>query len=393
MEEIALNIDLIPKELKLILKLLKIEDVSHLVETKKEFQDIDWQLFLELAMHHRLYPLLYGKFKKMEDNLIPPVVAQAIGEAFKRNTFKMLHLSGEMERVIKSFDENEIRILVLKGPVLAKDLYGDLSLRTCGDLDLLVSIHDLEKIDRLLQEEGYLKDDYINKALDDWKWRNHHIQYFHPQKRVDIEIHWRLNPFPGKGPSFEELWLRKRKSSLTSYPIYYLGREDLFSFLVSHGARHGWFRLRWLVDIHQMVKQKMDWDFLIKQLKKYQYLPVGGQAVVLTARLLGTPINQEMKRLIKGNLPQKLAQDAIFFLDKMVNLHSETVPDDVVTYHKRHLFRSMTRRQKCLYVLSFLYPYPLDADTLPLPKPLHILYFPLRPFLWAWRKTRKHALP
>jgi hypothetical protein len=387
----SLNIDTIPKELKLILKLINSEGSSHFVEINKEFQDVDWKLFLEFAMHHRLYPLLYGKLKKIKTNLIPPYVEQILGNEYKRNTFEMLHLSGEMERVNKIFNENQIRMLVLKGPVLAKDFYGDLSLRTCGDLDILVSINELEKVDRILQKEGYLKDDFINKALDDWKWRNHHIKYNHPKKRTNIEIHWRLNPFPGTGPSFEKLWLRKRQSSLTSYPIYYLGREDLFLFLVSHGARHGWFRLRWLVDINQLTTQRMDWEFVYKQLRKYQYLPVGGQAIVLTSILLGTPINIGMKRLV-GNLSQQLAQDAIFFFDKMVNLHTEPVPVEVDHYHKKHLYRSMTKRQKCLYVLSFLYPYPLDVETLPLPKSLHILYFPLRPFLWAWRKTRKHAL-
>ena len=72
---------------------------------------------------------------------------------------------------------------------------------------------------------------------------------FHPTKQIKLEIHWRLNPGPGKEPGFEELWKRKRKSTLTSNSVYMLGEEDLFLFLVSHGARHGWSRLRWLVDI------------------------------------------------------------------------------------------------------------------------------------------------
>ena len=56
--------------------------------------------------------------------------------------------------------------------------------------------------------------------------------------------------------------VRKRISSLTSYPIYFLGREDLFLFLVSHGARHGWSRLRWLTDIDRLLKQELNWEFL-----------------------------------------------------------------------------------------------------------------------------------
>ena len=51
----------------------------------------------------------------------------------------MLHLTREMEMICKSFNENQIKSLVLKGPVLAADLYGDLSLRTSADLDILSS--------------------------------------------------------------------------------------------------------------------------------------------------------------------------------------------------------------------------------------------------------------
>ena len=91
--------------------------------------------------------------------------------------------------------------------------------------------------------------------LNDWKWREHHLSYFHPEKGIQLEIHWRLHPPPSKEPSFEELWKRKRKSELTTYPVYFLGQEDLFLYLITHGARHGWFRLRWLIDIDKMVEK------------------------------------------------------------------------------------------------------------------------------------------
>ena len=54
---------------------------------------------------------------------------------------------------------------------------------------------------------------------------------FHPTKQIKLEIHWRLNPGPGKEPGFEELWKRKRKSTLTSNSVYMLGRKIYFCFL------------------------------------------------------------------------------------------------------------------------------------------------------------------
>lgn len=388
-----LNVSQIPMELKLIIDILKMEDVEHCqADLKKRLEATNWELFLELTMHHRVFPLLNSKLKKMNNSLIPPYVVQTISQTYMMNTYQMLGFSGEMEQVGELFDKNNIRLLFLKGPILGEDLFGDVSLRTSGDLDFLISINDLDKAEELLLKHGYEKDDYIKKVLNDWKWRHHHVTYFHPQKKIKLEIHWRLNPGPGKEPCFNDMWDRKRKSSLTSYPVYYLGREDLFLFLVSHGARHGWSRLRWLLDINQISRQGTNWRELKNLLKKYHYLHVGGQSLFLASQLLGTPITKEMKKIINGNHPKRLAQDAIFYLEKMVNLHNEPVPVDIARYHKRHLFCLMSKWQRLFFIMSFLYPYPEDAQTLPLPSYLHFLYFLLRPFLWAWRKTKNHAL-
>ena len=79
-------------------------------------------------------------------------------------------------------------LLVLKGPVLAVDLYGDVSLRTSGDLDILIPINDLDKAENFLLKLGYEKDDYIQTVLNDWKWRHHHVTYFHPQKGIKLKF-------------------------------------------------------------------------------------------------------------------------------------------------------------------------------------------------------------
>ncbi|MCS0788054.1 nucleotidyltransferase family protein [Cytobacillus firmus] len=387
---VELNLEKIPKELKLILQMIKIENEDRI--SMEYCNEIDWDLFLQLAFHHRLYPLLYSKLMKMENSFIPAKVLQSLSQSYRKNTFQMLHLCGEMEQLSKLFQENEIRPLFLKGPVLAVDFYGEISLRTCGDLDILIPINDLEKANDLLEYLGYKKNEYIQTLLNDWKWRHHHFTYYHPTKRTKIEIHWRLNPAPSKEPPFNELWERRRKSSITSYPTYFMGKEDLFFFLVTHGARHGWSRLRWLADIHQIVKKDLNWDALNKLLKRYQSCHIGGQSLLLSSQLLNTELIKDMQPIIKGNRSYKLAQEALYYLERMVSLHNDPVPKDVANYHTNHLFSLMSFQQKVAYFMSVLHPYYTDVETLPLPKKLYFLYFPLRPFLWAWRKTR-NALP
>lgn len=390
MDRFSLDLAGMPKELRFILTLLKMDNdtdgnpVSH--------TEIDWDLFVDLAMHHRVFPVIYARLKMLDEGVIPAFVQKTLYNQYKRNTFQMLRLSAEMEQVSRLFSAEKVRLLFLKGPMLGHDLYGDISLRTSGDLDMLISINQLEDAEKLLLKMGYEKDDYFKTVLNDWKWRNHHVTFFHPEKRMKLEIHWRLNPGPMKEPGFNILWKRKGRSEITSYPIYTLKREDLFLFLLSHGARHGWSRLRWLIDIHLLMDQELDWQEIHNKLKKYNLLHIGGQGIILASQLLNAKIPNEAKTLVVNRRSEKLAEQALFYLESMINLHTEPVPENVARYHKRHLFSLMATQQRVCFILSFLYPYPEDAETLPLPKRLHFLYFPLRPFLWIWRKTRNHAL-
>ncbi|QWG34651.1 nucleotidyltransferase family protein [Bacillus mycoides] len=392
-KDFGLNVEFMSKELKLLFAILKLQDDETVqIYSDEWFSDIDWEVFLEQAVHHRVYPVIYQKLKQVDEELIPSHIVQTLNRKYKKNTFQMLYLSAEMERINKLCNENEIRMIFLKGPVLSQDLYGDISLRTSCDLDVLIPMQNLEKVEMLLLEQGYVKDDYIQTILNDWKWRHHHITFFHPTKQIKLEIHWRLNPGPGKEPGFEELWKRKRKSTLTSNSVYMLGEEDLFLFLVSHGARHGWSRLRWLVDIKKIVDQELNWSEIHKLMRKYQMLHLGGQALILAAQLLGVRLDERMMELVAKKRSKQLAQEALFYFKQMINLHTDPVPEEVFIYHSRYLFSLMSNQQKILYIMSQLYPYPIDAKTLPLPKFLHFLYFPLRPFLCLWRKTKKLAL-
>lgn len=392
--DLNLDLSVLSKELKLLLLLMKRDNEESVISTHEGlFTNINWDVFLELARHHRVYPYIYNRLKAIDENRIPAYVIRELFQEYQKNTFHMLHLSGEINHLCKLLTDHQIHVLIIKGPALAADLYGNLSRRTSGDLDMLISINDLDKVHELLVKFDYVKEDYFSVVLNEWRWRHHHVTYFHAQKGIKLEIHWRLHPGPSWEPSFNQLWERKRISSLSSNPVYILGREDLFLFLVAHGARHGWSRLRWLVDIDRIVIQNLDWKKLNILLRKYRLLQIGGQALILASQLLCTPSTQEMKTITTGKRPRRLAQEALFYIKHMVNLHREPIPEEVAAYHKRHLFSLMSTSQKALYILSLLYPYPMDAETMPLPRRFHFLYFPLRPFLCAWRKIRKPAVP
>ncbi|MFS3928279.1 nucleotidyltransferase family protein [Priestia flexa] len=370
-----LDLTVLSKELKLLIQLVKskneLKDIGQL-------QNIDWRLFLDLVHHHRCQPIIYLKLKDMPETIVPLEVIQALQQTYTKNTFKMLQLSGEMEQISKLFAENEVKTLFLKGPALAHHLYGDISLRTSKDLDVLVRETDLDKVDALLLASGYVKDG-APSLLNGTKRKTHHVEYVHSQKKIQIEIHWRLHNPPVKEPSFDELWQRKSRSALTSSPVFFLGEEDLFLHLVVHGARHGWFRLRWLVDMDKVFQKKLDYQQVKVLMKKLGYAHLVGQAMILSSQLLNTPVNKELKATTEGSRPTKLAKKAYVYICDSKEITS------IISY----LLSLKSPVQKVGYLMTVAYPSYKDAKLLPLPKPLHFLYFLLRPFLWMGRKVKK----
>ncbi|EIT86524.1 hypothetical protein A374_03099 [Fictibacillus macauensis ZFHKF-1] len=378
-----LDVSQVPKEVFSITQVLddrcQVGEVLHSIE--------DWKLWLTMTLHHRLFPVVYSQLRAIQFKGIPDEIQATLNKHYQKNVFRMLALSAEMSRIQALFDEHNIRVLSLKGPVLGIDLYGDMSLRSSSDLDVMVSLRDLVKVEHLLEEQGYVKDEYIQSVLNDWKWRHHHFTYLHPDRQVKVEVHWRLNPGPGKEPTFEALWQRKRTLSNSSGELHVLSREDLFLFLITHGARHGWSRLRWLHDIDRLVRQGFQWDEATALLKKYSFEDLAGQALLLCEKIFNTPLPSPLKQLCQSKRAFFLAQATVFYLERRVNLHQEPVPEDIASYHKVYLRQIMNREQRLLYVVSVVHPFYTDVETLPLPKQLHFLYFPLRPFLFLWRKV------
>lgn len=378
-----LNKDCLSKELIFILNILD-KDRNHTI-FKDDFESLDWDLFVKLSLHHRVFPLIYLGIQKIND--IPSDTFVKLAYYYKRNTFYMLNLAAQMEFVSRKFADKDIPILFIKGPVLAQELYGDLALRPSSDIDVIIPKNDLQRTESFLLEEGFVKDEYIKSILGDWKWRHHHFTYIHPDKGIKLEVHWRLNPGPSKEPSFKELWLSRRKSVLFNQDIYYLGREELFIFLITHGARHGWSRLRWLNDIDYLIRQGFDNRSLNMLIRKYQLTRITGTTFILVNTLLNTPIQPHFEKYITS-YSKELANNTLFYLKNMISLHNYPLPEEVEEYHSKYLYKVKSKRQKVMFLLSNLHPYPIDYDTLNLPQILHFLYFPLRPFLWIWRKKR-----
>jgi len=348
---------------------------------------IDWNIFLLLASEHRVYPRVANVFNQLDCN-IPLHVMETLNQKTLRNTLKMLKLTAAMERVCYELSQNHIQVLVLKGPVLAEALYGDFSQRTSKDIDILVSGHHFEKAQQVLLQLGYQPDEEIPILLTSVIRRHHHLGYTHPLTGVQVELHWRMSADVYKEPKFTELWERRRETVKTSIPVYFLGHDDLFVYLISHGARHGWFRLRWLADIERMIQMGLDWENITDKCRQLNKIHILGQTLVLVSELFHVQLSRNIIETTMHKKTRQLAEEAIKIINEYVYILRQNSQFDQKYYFKHYTSLLLTPRQKIKLLLNKLYPHDIDTQMLALPRWLHFMYFPLRPFIWVIRKSR-----
>jgi hypothetical protein len=214
---------------------------------------IQWDRVVELAHLHGLAPLLH-RHAVSGALPIPPAHLPILQSLVDANARRALRISGELIAIVDACADAGLPIASLKGPVLAEQLYGNLSLRQSRDLDLLVRHADLQRLVGLLHARGYVSSSGDAAEPDNVTTQDlHHVSLRHPQRRVRIEVHyWLLRPRGRRVHGFDDIASRLQPVMFLGRQVQALAGEDLLTYLCEHGAEHAWCRLEWLVGIAEL---------------------------------------------------------------------------------------------------------------------------------------------
>jgi hypothetical protein len=163
--------------------------------------------------------------------------------------------------------EKGIFFLNLKGPVLSQRIYGDPTYRYYKDFDILVNPEDMQKALAVMKELGFKSYGYEwpisrSKQRNILKFLNQ-INYYHEPTGVSVELHWKIFHWevmkPGKLKDIIQENLTTVQFGGREFKV--LSKELELLYLMIHGALHAWARLKWLLDIYEILKrEKIDLD-------------------------------------------------------------------------------------------------------------------------------------
>ena len=106
---------------------------------------------LELAHLHHNFPIIYFHLHQSKLISLPHDVKITLSKEIVSHRKKTLGMAFELLRIVAILKQNNIKIVPYKGPLLALIAYGETTLRSFDDLDILVTDEDYFKVRTILQ--------------------------------------------------------------------------------------------------------------------------------------------------------------------------------------------------------------------------------------------------
>lgn len=123
--------------------------------------DVDWDVFFEQAVFHRMVPIVLKTFKKINilkkihSHIISAMRYKYMGVITRNEIFNR-----EIEMLNRAFIQENIKAVIMKGAILSCQIYKDIGLREFGDVDYIVKKKDLSKVESILKKLGYVQGIY-----------------------------------------------------------------------------------------------------------------------------------------------------------------------------------------------------------------------------------------
>lgn len=341
---------------------------------------IDWDALTREAFDHGLLPLLYSHLNAECRDLIPSLVLARLKEEFLANSQCNLYLMRELIGTLNLLRANGIEALAFKGPALAAMLYGDLSLRQSGDLDVLIEKEHFPKAKELLQSADYRMEPQLTESQQSSHLRFHcEIQFVHTDQISVVDLHWGVAPrtFPfSLNP--KDLFERSINLTFAGHTIRTFSAEDLLLYLCMNGSKDNWNQLEAVALVAELldVSHRLDWDSCVKRAGATRGKNMLALGLVLAKDLFLCNVPVDVLATLNGN--ESLHQTALTIERRLLG---EARRRPTQLHRFRMNLRYMDRKRDAVVGLARAIYVPTISDwrTISLPGPLYPLYYFLRP--------------
>jgi len=265
---------------------------------------VSWPALFTMAEGHGVISLLASGVANFEENLVPPEFAQKIRQLQRAQVLSGLQMTAELFRLVDQFRDGGLDTLVVKGPTLALQAYGDTGARQYGDLDFLVRQKDILRATELMIAAGY-KPEISPEAISAKRIPGQYV-FVRIAAPLLVELHTErtMRYFP-RGLPIEEFFARRQSVSVDGHQIPALAIEDEVLLICIHGAKHLWERLSLVADVAAFVDRQtgLHWERSFATAQAVGAERMLDTGLLLAGNLLGAALPQNVQARLQSDRP------------------------------------------------------------------------------------------
>jgi len=203
----------------------------------------DGERLEQLARAQSLLPLVAARLREAAPSLVPDVLGERAAGITQETRHWGVAVEVMTERLAGALERSGIPAIALKGPIMARELYGDPGLRITSDIDLLVCRADFMRAVEILSDQGYSAESMVDWAggLPLFEATLNPAEPWSPS----VDLHWRLH-WSDDGFSADAL---ARSVPPEGRNPRLLAPLDLLAALLMIYARDGFWGLRGAADV------------------------------------------------------------------------------------------------------------------------------------------------
>jgi len=245
---------------------------------------LDWERLALLLTRHRLsaYFSVLGKNQHAQ-------WPAAFQKSLKGNRYSLMFYGDQcaihIQALLSGLNQMGIPVIVLKGWAYIPTIYGgDHSLRICEDIDILIRLRDIDRVEEFLEGLDFQLD------MEGWPGYNRRYQngarYYVggqpniPGSTFSIGLHWGLWHKPAYDHTLiniDALFERARPLQVATAPALELSLEDHIVYACAHHGLHhrfdnSLFRFYELAAVILKADSILDWELVIERAKKWNVL-------------------------------------------------------------------------------------------------------------------------
>lgn len=350
----------------------------------------DWESFLRMVNRHRVWGQVHATLAQAEVAL-PVLPADALRARVLDIARRNLAMAAETVRLQQAFDSADMDVCFFKGATVDALLYEGSGWRHSKDIDLLVRPERSADACRLLERFGYTRiippADFPEAQFRIWAAMMKECEFVHPKTGIQVEVHWQLVDNPCLLVNLDPWHCLERVNLNGKNAVTTLRRDAHFAYLCVHGARHGWGRLKWLVDIAACADAAGGMAGLLASAQEFGAGRCPAQALLACEALWPTALPPalaaELRRDRRARWLVAVALRTLTWGNAQTEVE-DTPFGSLLVHISQYLFADTARFRLMQFGLG-LAGYR-DIIELQLPRRWTFLYPVLRLPMWAWRQ-------